>query len=336
MSHKTHTKLETKIAAVKIFLKEEMTAQKVAENFNVSIATFFRWLQKYRQEDNFEDLENKHGGGPEKKLNSYWAKKVFKLILKPADNYGFADGLWTTTRIVQLIEKKFNMEISRVTVWRALKESEFFYKSPEKNYNEGDPDELDKWLKETLPDILKKVKKYNGILYFLDEANIKLSAMNGKTWAPKGVRPVLKVSGKRGSISAISAITPNGYLVFNVYDGTISSQEVEEFILYMLEHHKRRHIFILMDRAKVHVSNKIKDLEKSNKRLHIEYLPPYWPKYNPDEYVWNYLKNEEMKVYSAKDKNMLMKMVVKALENISSHINTVKGIFMRCPLYHFL
>lgn len=336
MDTKKHTSLDVKKVAVKMFLQKEMTAERIAGNFNISLATFFRWVSKYRKENSFDALESKNGRGRKRKLTSYWVKRILKLILKPADKYAFADGLWTTTRIVQLIENKLKMKVSKITVWRLLKENEFFYKSPEKNYHEGDPEKLDKWLKETFPEILKKVNEYKGILYFLDEANIKLSAMTGKTWAPKGVRPVLKVSGKKGSISAISAIAANGYLLFNVYDSTISSQEVEDFILYMLEHHKRRHLFILMDNARVHKSNQIKKLEAANKRLHIEYLPPYWPKYNPDEYVWNYLKNQEMKVYSAKDTSSLMKMVVTAMDRISSDFNTIKGILMRSPLYQYL
>jgi transposase len=194
---------------------------------------------------------------------------------------------------------------------------------------------LDEWLKNKFPKILKEVKKYNGILYFLDEANIKMTSNTGKTWMPKGERAVLKVTGKRGSISALSAISKSGYLLFNVYDSTIKSDEVVQFLEYMLAHHKRRHLFILLDNAKVHHANKIKELVEKNPRLHVEYLPKYWPKYNPDEFVWNYLKNVEMKSYSAKDSKSLMKMVVNKLNKIARSLNTILGIFLRCELsYH--
>lgn len=331
-----HTSLETKKAAIKFYMAGNTTAEEVSANFGVSIASFFRWLKKYRKNNNFEDLENAHGGGPERKLNKYWVMRILKLILKPANKYGFSDGLWSTTRIVQLITMKFGLKVSKITVWRLLRENDFFYKSPEMNFKEGDKDKLDEWLNNKFPEILKKVKKYKGILYFLDESNIKLTAFKGKTWSLKGKRPILKVSGKRGSISAISAITSSGNLLFNVYDSTISSEEVESFLLYMLEHHKRRHLFILMDNAAVHKSERIKRLEAKNKRLHIEHLPPYWPKYNPDEYVWNYLKNVEMKIYSADNTNQLMKLVVIAMNRIASCSKTLIGIFMRCPLAQFI
>ena len=336
MRQKSHKSLELKQAAIKTYLSGNYTVEELSKSFSVSIATFFRWLAKYRKNENLEDLKNLHGGGPEKKINPYWKSRILKLILKPADQYGFSDGLWSTSRIVQLINERFNLNTSKVTVWRMLKESDFFYKSPEINYHEGDVKQLDEWLKKEFPEILKRVNKYKGILYFMDESNIKLTSVKGKTWAPKGVRPTIKVSGKRGSIAAISAINSYGNLLFNVYDSTITSEEIETFIQYMLDHHKRRHLFILMDNARVHKSERIKMLQEKNKRLHIEYLPPYWPKYNPDEYVWNYLKNQEMKVYSAKDSSELMKLVANALSKIASNSRTLKAIFMRCPLYHYI
>lgn len=336
MGKKNHSSLDTKKTALKLYFTGKHSAKEMSENLGISITTFFRWLKKYRANNDFEELDNAHGGGPEKKISPYWMRRIVNLILKPADRYGFSDGLWSTSRIVQAVSDKFEMKISKVTVWRMLRENDFFYKSPELNYNEGDKAELDEWLTVKFPEILKKVRKYRGILYFLDESNIRLSAMRGKSWAPKGVRPVMKVTGKRGSISAVSAITAQGNLLFNVYDSTISSAEVEQFILYMLEHHKRRHLFIIMDNARVHKSNQIKELEKKHKRLHIEYLPPYWPKYNPDEYVWNYLKNEEMKMYSADSTEELMGIAVKALEKIAGNFKLILGIFLRCPLAHFM
>lgn len=333
MKNRKRKSMDIKKASIEAFLSGEKI-QDIIRIFNISYSTFKRWREKYFENESFDDLSNEYGGGPTKILNEYWKNRILKLLLKTADKYGFSDGLWTTKRIAILVKNKFNIEVSRITIWRMLKSSDFFYKSPEMTYNEGSEDELNKWLKEVFPEILKKVRKYKGILYFLDESNIKLSAVKGKTWAPKGKRTKIKVSGKKGSISAISAISGSGYLVFNVYDSTISATEVEEFIKYMLEHHKRRHIFILMDNASVHKAKIIKKLEEDNPRLHIENLPPYWPKYNPDEYVWNYLKNVELKVYSAKSKSQLMKKVVMAMENISSCQKTIKGIFMRCPLIH--
>lgn len=334
MALKKHTPLSEKIKAIESY-EYGMSIDDIIEIYHIKANAFYVWLRKFKKNHNYSDLENKHGGGPSRAVNAYWEKRILKMILKPATEYGFEDGLWSTKRIAWLIKDKLNIKVSPVTVWRLLTQNFFSYKSTEANYIEGNEIELDEWLKNKFPKILKEVKKYRGILYFLDEANVKMTSNVGKTWSPKGKRAVLKVTGKRGSISALSAISKSGYLLFNVYDDTIKSDDVVQFLEYMLSHHKRRHLFILLDNAKVHHANKIKELVEKNPRLHVEYLPKYWPKYNPDEFVWNYLKNVEMKSYSAKDTDTLMKMVVKKLTKIASSFNTILGIFMRCKLsYH--
>jgi transposase len=334
MALKKHTPTAEKIKAIESY-ERGMSIEDIIEIYDIKLNAFYVWLRKFKKNHNYSDLENKHGGGPSKAISPYWEKRLLKMILKPATKYGFEDGLWSTKRIAWLINDKLNIKVSPITIWRLLTNNLFSYKSTEKNFIEGDEKELDEWLRNKFPKILKEVKKHRGILYFFDEANVKMTSNVGKTWSPIGERAVLKVTGKRGSISALSAISKSGYLLFNVYDGTIKSDDVVQFLEYMLEHHKRRHLFILLDNATVHHANKIKDLVEKNRRLHIEYLPKYWPKYNPDEFVWNYLKNVEMKSYSAKNTKALMKMVVKKLTKIAGNLNTILGIFMRCKLsYH--
>lgn len=331
MALKKHTPTSEKIKAIESY-ERGLSIESIAEIYGIKPNAFYVWLRKFRSNHNYADLENKHGGGASRLIGPYWEKKILRMILKPATKYGFEDGLWSTKRIAWLIQDKLDIKVSPVTVWRLLTQNLFSYKSTETNYIEGDEKELDDWLKNKFPEILKEVKKRRGILYFLDEANVKMTSNVGKTWSPKGQRAILKVTGKRGGISALSAISKSGYLLFNVYDDTIKSADVVQFLEFMLEHHKRRHLFVLLDNATVHHANKIKDVVAKNPRLHVEYLPRYWPKYNPDEFVWNYLKNVEMKSYSAKNTRNLMKMVVTKLTKIADNLNTILGIFMRCEL----
>lgn len=331
MAAKKRTSTADKIKAIESY-ERGLSIEDIAAIYNIRPNAFYVWLRKFRENNDYADLENRHGGGAERKIDSYWEKRLLKLILKPAGRYGFEDDLWSLKRILKIAKENLNLNISAVTVWRLLKRNDFFYRSPEKNYHEGDENELDDWLKNTFPEIIKEARKKQGILYFLDEANVKMTANAGKTWMHRDKRTVVKVTGKRGSISALSAISKSGYLLFNVYEGNIVSDDIVQFLEYMLKHHGRRHLFILMDNAAVHHANKIKTLVENNPRLHIYYLPKYWPKYNPDEFVWNYLKNVEMKSYSAEDTETLMKMTVKKLEKIASSFKTILGIFLRCPL----
>ena len=139
-------------------------------------------------------------------------------------------------------------------------------------------------------------------VYFQDEANISLTALLGKTWAPCGQTPKQRVTGKRGGVSAMSAITGGGQLLFRLHDKRICSEEVIGFLGQMLQHHKRRHLVVVMDQAPPHVSKRTKQYIDSQRRLHVFHLPKYSPDWNPDEKVWNHLKHQELKGHQARTK----------------------------------
>ena len=54
------------------------------------------------------------------------------------------------------------------------------------------------------------------MLYFQDESGVSLIPVLGKTWAPKGKTPTVKVTGKRGGLCISSAISPAGRLAFRI------------------------------------------------------------------------------------------------------------------------
>ena len=104
------------------------------------------------------------------------------------------------------------------------------------------------------PKIRKTVRKHKALLYFQDEANVSLTAFLGKTWAPRGLTPRQKVTGKRGGVAAMSAINGSGRLIFKLHEKRICSEEVIDFLEQMLKHHKKRHLVVVMDQAPPHVA----------------------------------------------------------------------------------
>jgi hypothetical protein len=116
---------------------------------------------------------------------------------------------------------------------------------------------------------------YCGEPYFQDEANISLTALLAKTWAPCGKTPKQKVTANRGGVSAQSAISKGGQLLFRLHDKRIASQEVIDFLSQMLIHHRRRHLVVVMDNAPPHTSQKTMAFIDSQPRLHVFNLPKY-------------------------------------------------------------
>jgi hypothetical protein len=62
------------------------------------------------------------------------------------------------------------------------------------------------------------------------------------------------VTGTQGGVSAMSALSGQGRLLFRLFDKRIGSAEVIDFLDQMLQFHKRRHLVVVMDQAKPHTS----------------------------------------------------------------------------------
>jgi transposase len=157
----------------------------------------------------------------------------------------------------------------------------------------------------------------------------------GKTWGPIGKKAVQISTGNRASISAISAITDSGKLIFTLHEKKVTAAEVIHFFDQMLKHHPKRHIVVVMDRAPTHTAKITKKYIESQKRLHVFYLPARSPNLNPDEKVWNYLKNEELKGHQARNKKDLKKVTKQKLFGMSKKPKLLLGLFMRCEISEF-
>lgn len=186
-----------------------------------------------------------------------------------------------------------------------------------------------------MPKIRRAVQKYRAILYFQDESNISLTAFLGKTWAPRGKTPKSAVTGKRGGVAALSAISRPGHLVFRLLEKRIASQEVIEFLGQMLKHHPRRHLVVVMDQAPPHVSQKTKTYIANQPRLHVFNLPTYSPDWNPDEKVWNHLKHHELKSHQATTKDALKSLTRRKLQSMAKRPRLLRGLYFRCCVSDF-
>ena len=304
-----YSTLEIRESAVKAYL-EGYSVSDVSKLYHVHRATVYRWIEKYEKKGHCE-RKRKPGSGRPTKLTKSQIKKLTKMILKPASKFGFETDFWTAKRIIEVIRKKLKVRISKSRMCEILHEGDFSYKKPEKRYYEADPKKQKEWIETVIPQIKRMVKKYNALLYFEDEASVSMCAVLGKTWGPIGETVIQKSTGIRGSISAMSAITSGGALIFRLYEKKICSAEVIEFLDQMLKHHPTRHLVVIMDQATPHISKKTKDFIQSEKRLHVFYLPARSPEFNPDEKVWNYLKNQALKGHQAKSKEEMKSLVKK-------------------------
>jgi transposase len=128
-------------------------------------------------------------------------------------------------------------------------------------------------------------------MVWVDEAAFYLLPASCKTYAPCGETPHVSVPLTRDHLSAISAISQDARLFFQVYDHPISTTEVITF-LQLFRRTIRGHLTVIWDGAPIHHSHALKAwlAKGAAHHIHLERLPAYAPELNADEGVWNLLK----------------------------------------------
>ena len=333
MNENGYSTREIRIRAVRA-VERGLTIVATSNAYGIARRTLHRWLARIGTEGE-TGFDRKPGSGRPRTLEQLSESELKYLVLQPASSFGFETDLWTVGRLHSVIVDRFQLAVSNDTVWWRLREAGLTYQKPEREYYEIDEQVRKKWLRYEVPKIKRCLAKYRGILYFQDESNVSLTAFLGKTWAPRGQTPKAKVTGHRGGVSALSALSRPGHLVFRLLDKRIDSGDVISFLAQMLRHHPQRHLVVVMDQAKPHTSKKNKEYVASEARLHVFYLPAYSPDWNPDEKVWNYLKHQELKSHQAKNNDELRALTHKKLRSMANRPDLLRGLFFRCCVSDF-
>jgi len=302
----------------------------VANAYRVNRTTLHRWLARYHAQGGNDGLCRQPGSGRPRKLQELTLEQWRDIVLQPASAFGFETDFWTSRRLHQVIHQELGPVVSQRTILRRLQEAGLSYQKPEREYFQLDPEIRQEWLKTTLPRIRRTVQKFQAILYCEDEASISLTAFLGKTWALRGQTPKQRVTGKRGTVAAMSAINGQGRLLFRLHEKRITSVEVIDFLKQLLRHHRQRHLVVVMDQAPPHTSQLTTSFIESQPRLHVFTLPAYSPDWNPDEKVWNHLKHQELKSHQAKTKEELKALAESKLSKMANDSHLLRGIFFRC------
>lgn len=287
-----HETLETiRVLAVRR-VREGEHPSTVIKSFGFCRTTIYRWLRN-EQKHGEEGLRSRKATGPRPQLTVKQKQQVRQWINgKDPRQYGFDFGLWTRKIVADIIEKKFAVGLSLTSVGRLLAELGITPQKPLRRAYERDPEAIERWQREEYPKLRQRAKERGADIFFLDEAGIRSDVPLGRTWAPKGRTPVVQTSGQRQSINAISAVNPQGAFWYALYSGGLNAARFVEFLGSFLRH-RRRPVFLVVDGHPSHRAKVVSQFVQAKKgRIELHFLPGYAPDLNPDEFVWNYLREK--------------------------------------------
>lgn len=180
---------------------------------------------------------------------------------------------------------------------------------------------------EDFPAIRKLAKEQNAEIFFAVESSVRSDYHSGTTWSPVGKTPVVKTTASRHKVNLISAISPRGTMRFMATEGSVNSAVFIDFLKRLI-HKAEQPVFLIVDNHSVHRSREVREFVKSKKgKLRLFYLPPYSPELNPDEHVWNYLKNHKIGRQTTKNGFELSKRVESIMRSLQKMPEKIKSFF---------
>ena len=291
LTHKELTKLRIRgVASVQAGESPEV----VARVLGISRMTIYNWLALYRR-GGWHALDAKKRGGRPRKLDAKAIRWLYNTVtMKNPLQLRFPFALWTCGMLVDLIKRQFGVSLSRSSVSRLLKQLGLSPQRPLRRAYQQNPEAVEQWLKEDFPRIRKEAQEVEATIYFADEAGVRSDYHSGTTWGIRGQTPVVSSTGARFGLNVISVVNRQGKLRFMVFEGRLNGDLFIQFLRRLL-YGASHPIFLIVDGHPAHRAAAVRKFVASTEgKLRLFYLPTYSPELNPDEQVWNHLKNHTL------------------------------------------
>lgn len=287
----SHAKLEEiRFKAVK-GVQEGQPPTAVARTMGLYPNRVFVWLAMYRA-GGWDALRASKGSGRPKRLTGRQIQWIYNTItMKSPLQLKLPFALWTRSQIRTLLYREFRIRLSLTSIGRLLAQLGLSCQKPLFRAYQQNPSLVEQWLKQEYPRIRAMAKCEAAEIFFEDESGVRSDFHSGTTWAPKGKTPVVRATGQRFSLNMISAISPKGSLRFMVVRGGVGARVFIEFLKRLMQG-RRRAVFLIVDGHPAHRSKSVRShVDSLGGKLKLFFLPPYSPELNPDEFVWNDVKN---------------------------------------------
>jgi transposase len=261
-------------------------------------------------------------------LNPAQEAEVQGLIRRHTpDELGLPFALWSRATVGALIARRCGVALAVRTVGKYLARWGFTAQKPIRRAWEQDPAAVRRWLRRDYPAIVARAKKARGAVVWGDETGLRSDDVRGRSYAPRGRTPVVRVCHKRAGLSLITAVSNRGKLRWMVVDGAVNAPTFIRFLRRLIRD-ARQKVFLILDRLKAHRARLTRDwLAAHRSKIEVHYLPPYSPELNPDEAVNADLKQAVPRKAPARSKQQLKRAVLSHMRGLSKRPQRIRSIF---------
>ncbi len=276
------------MTAVRMVVEEGYTQRETARALGVSRQEVNRWCRKYEKRgwDALRAVKRGRKVGEKRLLLPWQCATIVNLITdNMPDQLKLPFVLWTRAAVRDLIEEKFGITLSLITMGNYLKRWGMTPQVPIRKAYQQNSESVRRWREEEYPAIEKRAKEEGATIFWGDEGKTTNEVHAGRSYSKKGKTPEVRESGKKLKLNHISAVTNKGEMRFMTYTARMTQLKYILFLGRLIQSHDRK-VFFIADNLSVHHGKKVKAWAKANEsEIELFYIPAYSPELNPDEYL---------------------------------------------------
>lgn len=316
-----------RMIAVRAVTEKHYSPEVIADIFGISRSSIYDWLRWHR-EGGEAALETHKALGKSPVITpvmDLWLKDTV-LNSTPVD-HGYDTVLWTRKILVELLQKRFGIEVLETTVGVHLHRLGLSCQVPRYRAWDQDATQVAAFLEDKFPRIQRLAAKMGADIGYEDEAGVGLQTRSGRTWGAVGHPPEVAASDQRGRYNVLSIITATGELSYSLQEQTINGERYVEFLQQVLQG-RTRPLIIIADRATFHQSEAVRQFVRAHRQqIRMFFFPAHSPELNPDEQVWNELKHRQLGKQPIKNKIDLKNRIQVILKALQGKAEQVRSFF---------
>lgn len=269
-------------------------ASEIAAAFGVTQGAVSHWLTTARQAGP-QGLRARPRPGRPPRLTEAQIRRIPDCLWHGAEAYGFRGDVWTCPRVAKMLQQEFDVPLGRSQVSRLLKKLAWTPQIPVVRAFQRDEAAIEAWRLGMWPELRARAGKERRTLLFVDESGFYLLPSVVKTYAPRGLTPLLVEWQSRDHLSVMAAMTPEGKVYSLVRQEPLNGLHTIAFLTHLLRLAGER-LLVIWDGSPIHRSAEVKEFlsEGAARKIHLEPLPFYAPDLNLVEWMWHHLKDVEL------------------------------------------
>src|ERR671914_1683345 len=177
-----------------------LTYKAIAAQVGLSRTGMFGICQRFAAEGAGGLVSKPRGRKPDEQrlLDADQEAEVQALICgRTPDELGLPFALWSRAAVGMVVARRCGVELAVRTVGKYLARWGFTAQKPIRRADEQDPAAVRRWLRRDYPAIVARAKRARGVVVWGDETGLRSDDVRGRSDAPRGRTPVVRVCHRR-------------------------------------------------------------------------------------------------------------------------------------------